>query len=271
MHGALLAGPGCGGDLAQDGEVALRHRVTVERRLAGRVEHQVARLDDEVGAGELGQLDELGVREGRLHGAATAEHENLADARSEDGVDRRVGRVRRPDLLGGERQHPGHVDRDVAVPDDDGALPREVELELLEVGVAVVPGDERGGRPGAGQVLAGDPHAAVGLRPERVHDRVVEPCQLLVGDVATNLDVPEEAKARPGGDLLEDARDGLDVGMVGSDAEADEAPRRRQPLEQVDLRGRIRREKVPGGVEPGRPGTDDGDAQRHGSILAARL
>ena len=74
----------------------------------------------------------------------------------------------------GQREHPRDVDRDVAVPDHDRALAGEVELEVLEVGVAVVPGDELGRGPRAGQVLARDPEPPVGLRADRVDDRVVE-------------------------------------------------------------------------------------------------
>ena len=99
------------------------------------------------------------------------------------------------ELLGGQRQHPHAVDRDVAVPDHDRARVGEVELELLEVRVAVVPGDERRGRPRARQVLARDAEAAVGLRADGVDDRVVEAQQLLVRDVAADLDVAEEAEA----------------------------------------------------------------------------
>ena len=64
-------------------------------------------------------------------------------------------------------------------------------------------------------------------------------------EIASDLDVAEEAKSGALRDLLEHARDGLDVGVVGSDAEADEAPRRRQPVEQVDLDGRNRPEQRP--------------------------
>ena len=86
--------------------------------------------------------------------------------------------------------------RDVAVADDDGPLDVEVDRHVLEVRVAVVPGDEGGRRPGAGQVLARDPEAPVGLRADRVDDRVVEPSSSLVGDVAADLDVAEEAEPR---------------------------------------------------------------------------
>ena len=60
----------------------------------------------------------------------------------------------------GQREHPRDVEGDVAVPDDDRALVREVELEVLEVGVAVVPGNELGGRPRPGQIFARDARAA---------------------------------------------------------------------------------------------------------------
>jgi hypothetical protein len=52
--------------------------------------------------------------------------------------------------------------------------------------------------------------------------------------------------------------------VVGRDAEPHEPPRRRQPLEHVDL-DVARLEQVVGGVEARRARADDGDAQR-GSI-----
>src|SRR5205085_674523 len=102
-----------------------------------------------------------------------------------------------------------------------------------------------------------------------------EPDEIVVREVAADLDVAEEAKAGPGGDLLEGSGDGLDVRMVGRDPAADEAPRRRQPLDQVDLDGRIlAREQLPGRVEARRPRTDDSDAQMivggPGSMLTGR-
>ena len=89
-----------------------------------------------------------------------------------------IGRVRRRQLLLGQREHPRDVERNVAVADHDHALSRQVEGEVLEVGVAVVPGDELGRRPRALEVLARDPELAVGLRAEGVDDRVVEAREL---------------------------------------------------------------------------------------------
>ena len=251
------------GVVAEMVDVALdRRRRRFELGGARRVELEVGRIDDDVGARQLAELPDLDRRPSGLHGPAPADDQDLADAGGVDRRDRLVGRVRGRELLRRQREHAGDVERDVAVPDHDRALVREVELELLEVGVAVVPGHELGRRPRSGQVLAGDAEAAVGLGADRVDDRVVEPAQLVVRDVPADLDVAEEAKAGLRRGLLERARDRLDVRVVGRDPEADEPPRRRQPLDQVDLDGEVAREQGGGGVEPGRPGADDGDTER---------
>ena len=129
------------GELAQYLEVALRVRV---RRL-GVLE--VGRIDDHIRAGELAELRELGRRERRLGGAAAADDDDLPDGRAADGCDGRVRGVGRPQLLGREREHPGDVERNVADADHDRPLDVQVEVELLVVGMAVVPGHELGRRP----------------------------------------------------------------------------------------------------------------------------
>ena len=95
----------------------------------------------------------------------------------------------------------------------------------------------------------------------RVDDRVVVLEQLLARDVLAEGDVAEEAKARVRGGLLVDARDRLDLRVVGRDAGAHEAPGRGQALDHVDLELLAAvLEQVPGGVEAGRAGADHGDA-----------
>ena len=178
-------------------------------------------------------------------------------------LDRVVGGVGRPQLLLGQGEHPGDVHRDVAVADHHRPLDREVELLVAVVGVGVVPADERGGGVAAGQVLAGDAERAVGLAADRVDDRVVEPLEVLDLDVVADLDVAEEAEALAGGGLLVDPDHRLDLRVVGSDAAADQPERGRQPVEEVDLGVRVLvLEDVLSGVEAGRAGADDRDAQR---------
>src|SRR3954465_11705534 len=136
------------------------------------------------------------------------------------------------------------------------------ERQLLVVGMAVVPGDELGRRPGPRELLAGDPEPPVRLRAEGVDDRVVELDEVAVRDVAPDLDVPEEAEARLLRNPLERARNALQLGMVRRPPEPHEAPRRRQPLEHVHLEPRLSIEQRGGGVNPSRPRADDRDAQR---------
>ena len=263
MIAARLARRGAGGVVAEVGDVSLDgRRRGLELGCARRVQLEVGRIDDDVGACELAQLADLDRRPCRLYRPAAADDENLADAGAVDRLDRGVGGVGRRQLLGRQGEHARDVERDVPVSDHHRALVRKVELELLVVGMAVVPGDEFGCGPGAGQILAGDPELPVGLGADGVDDCVVEPAQFLVRDVLADLDVAEEAEARLRRRLLEGARDGLDVRMVGRDAETHETPGRRQPLEQVDLDREIAPEQRRGGVEPGRPGADDGNAER---------
>ena len=78
-----------------------------------------------------------------------------------------------------------------------------------------------------GSSSPGDAELPVGLRAHRVDDRVVALGELVVRHVAPELDVPEEAEPVVARDLLERARDGLDVRVVGRDTQPHEAPRRR--------------------------------------------
>ena len=124
-------------------------------------------------------------------------------------------------------------------------------------------------------VLAGNVHPPVGLRAEGVDDGVVELGQLVVGDVTADLHVAEEAEPGALRDPLERTRDGLDLGVVGRDAEPDEAPRSRQPVEHVHLDDRLlAREQRSRGIEPRRPRADNRHAKvvlgGHASRIMAR-
>src|SRR6185503_5183429 len=143
--------------------------------------------------------------------AAAPQHHDLPDVRLRQHLERVICDVGGRELLTGEREHAGDIGGHVAVPDHDRALRGQVELEVAVVGVDVVPGDELGGGPAAGQVLARNSHAAVGLRADRVDDRVVAGGEVVVRQVAAELDVAVEAEFGVVGRLLVDAADGLDV------------------------------------------------------------
>ena len=97
---------------------------------------------------------------------------------------------------------------------------------------------------------------------DRVDDDVVTLEQLGAGDVLAERDAAEEAEVLVRGGLLIDARHVLDLRVVRGDAEADEAERRRQLVDQVDVKSCV--QQLAGGVEAGRTGADDGSASGHG-------
>jgi hypothetical protein len=76
--------------------------------------------------------------------------------------------------------------------------------------------------------------------------------QLGARDVLAQLHAAEEAEARLLGGLLVDARDRLDLRVVGGDARAHEPERRRERVEQVDLEAGS--EQLVSRVEAGRTG-----------------
>ena len=88
-----------------------------------------------------------------------------------------------------------------------------------EVGVAVEPGDELGRGVRTRQVLAGYPKPVVARGAYRVDHGVVVLEQVGPLHVPAELDPSEEAQPRVCRGLLEDARDALDLRVVGGDAE----------------------------------------------------
>ena len=67
--------------------------------------------------------------------------------------------------------------------------------------MAVVPRDELRRRMAAGQVLAGNAHAPIGLCASAVDDLMVVRFQICERHVLTEVDAAEEAEAGAGGDL----------------------------------------------------------------------
>ena len=134
-----------------------------------------ARIDEDVRAGELAHLLELRRRPGRLHRSAPPEDDDLADPgcrRSPRSPHPSCPSARAPRGVSASMRATSSAT--FPLPMTTARSSGEVEVELLEVGVAVVPGDELGGRPRAGQVLARNAETTVRLRADGIHHRVVE-------------------------------------------------------------------------------------------------
>ena len=159
-------------------------------------------------------------------------------------------------------EYPGHVDGHVPDADHGGPFAGQVESELPEIGMAVVPAHELRGGEAAGKVLPRDPHLPVGGGSRREYRGVVKPAHVLQGDVPSELDVPEEPESRPGRRFLEHPGHAFDLGVVRGHSAADEAVGRGQAVEHVHGRGDVRPgQELFGGVEAGRPAPENGGAQ----------
>ena len=227
------------------------------------VQLDLLRPRDDVGDGQLAHLVDLGIGERRLHGAAPPEQVHLLDPALAQGLERIVGDVGRGQLFRRPAEHARHVDGHVADADHGRALLREIELTVSVVGVAVVPGDELGGRMAPLEILAGNPHAPVGLGAGGVDDLVVVPAEIGHRDVLAQLDAAVKAEPRVGRDLVEGGGDGLDLLMVGGDAGAHQPVGGRQAVDHVDLdHAAVLLQQMVGRVVAGRAGADDGNSQR---------
>src|SRR6185503_3509942 len=99
------------------------------------------------------------------------------------------------------------------------------------VRVAVVPTNQVRGREGSIQGFARNAHRAIALATDCVDDLVVTGAQVLDRDVSAEFHVAKETHTRVRGHLLVDGGDGLDLLMIRSDASANQAEWRRQPIE----------------------------------------
>ena len=161
-------------------------------------------------------------------------------------------------------QDAGDVDRHVAVADDTGGRAAQVRTEVAEIRVAIVPTDEGGGAEHAGQPGAGDFHVPVARHADGEHDRVVGRAQFRERKVAAELDIAVEADPGVAGGAREGAGDALRALVVRRHAAADQAVRRGQGLDDIDLDSGKRLEQRRGGIESTRARADNGGGKRTG-------
>ncbi len=261
MHAAALTGEGTRGELAQHLHV-LADRVVGDGGLLLLGQGHLLGLHDDVRVGELAELAQFLRGELRLRRAAPPQHVHVRDVAARERVEGVLRDVAGGELLHGLGEDARDVHGDVADADHRDARGGEDHLAGLRVGVAVVPRDELRGGEAALEVLAGNAEVAVARRAHGVHDGVVVAAQVVVGEVAAELHVPEEAHARVLQDLLVEARDALDLLVVGGDAVADEAVGRGEAVEDVHADGQVALlDERLGGVEAGRSAAHHGDAE----------
>jgi len=171
-----------------------------------------------------------------------------------------VGHVRPGEFLRGAAEDTGDIDGHVADADDGDALLGEVERQVPEVGMAIIPGDELGRRVAAGEGFSRNTQGAIGLGARRVADQVVELVEVLDGQVSAELYVAKESEAGVLGRFVVLAHDRFNLLVVRSDTPAHESIRGGEAIEKVHFNGGIL-EEVGRGVKTGGAGANDGYAK----------
>ena len=203
-------------------------------------------------AGELGLLD-----------TTPGQDVHLPDRAGGELPQHMLGYVRGPQSRHRLQQHPGHVEGDIARPDDSDTGCRQGDSVDGRIRVPAVPGHQLGGRDAARKVLARHRQPSVGTRAAGNDHRVVVGAQFGKGDVPPQTDIAQETNRGPLHHAAELFDDGLDLRMIGRDPVSNQAVRHRQPVVQIDLHRRSGRrigERLRR-VDPGRSRPDDRNAR----------
>ena len=152
-------------------------------------------------------------------------------------LQRMVGDIGFQQRIRGQDQHACHIHRDVA--DHDGPLTGEVDGQIAIVRVPIIPANKRGGRKGIGQIFTRDAHPSISLGANRIDDLIVELLELLMMDINTIGDVPEETDAWIRKDFIKDADHRLDGLVIGCNTVTDQSERGGEAIEQINGQDKI--------------------------------
>ncbi len=166
-------------------------------------------------------------------------------------------------------QHAGHVQRDIAVSDDDDPFVAEIDWQINEIGMPVDPRHQLGGGTGARQIHPVDVEAAVVGRARCVDDGVVMRQHVVVAELVADLDVEEEPELATTGDPVEQLGHPLGGLVIRRHPGTHQSIRGGQLFEDIDPNALLGQQLV-GGIHGGRPGPHDGHRQRTG-VLAVHF
>ncbi len=202
-------------------------RIKVGRR-------QVAQLDDRRRTLQMPEFAKFLGRHRYLVRPATSKDRDRRQLRILQRVERMRCDIRSGELHCRLRQNARHVERDIAVPDDHRPRPIERRRKVCEVGMTVVPADERRGAIDARQVCAWNIKATVGGGTGRKHHGIVRAGQFFDRDILPHGHTADEP--RVGGQVhrLVPPLHGLDRLMVGRDARSDQPVWDGQAVDDVD-------------------------------------
>ncbi len=194
-------------------------------------------------------------------GPAPGGDDNLTHPRPAQSGQRLVGDVGVSQLVRVGRQYAGHIQRDVAVSNDNDPLVAEIDWQIDEIGMPVDPCHQFGGGAGAGQIHPVDVEAAVVGRARCVDDGVVMCEHVVVAELIADLDVEEEPELATTRDPVEQLGHPLGGLMIRRYPGPHQSVRGGQLFENIDPHALLGQQLV-GGIHRGRPGPHDRHRQR---------
>jgi hypothetical protein len=196
-----------------------------------------------------------------MGGPAPRGDHHFAHRRASKRFEGMVGDVGAGQVVGVRREHPGHIEGDIAVADDHRTFVAEIDWQIGEVGMPVDPRDQFGGGSGAGETHAVDVQPTIVGRTHRIQNGVMVGQQIGVAQMLADLDVEVEPEVAMTVDPVQKPGDPFGVLVVGRHPGAHQSVRRGQLLKDVDPQP-ILGEQLVGRIHPRRPGPNDGHGQR---------
>jgi hypothetical protein len=174
------------------------------------------------------------------NGPPAAEQDNLtyiAFGKPLKGIRGNIGAAK-PRHVGGEDSR--NVDGDVAVAHNHCALRGQVEVLICVVGMAVVSCDKGRGAVAGLQLFARNTRRCSVWGPHRVHHGVVSGNQIVMGQVGTDLDIEVQRDFASTQHYRKPILERLGLGVIGCHPVPNQATRRRDPIENIDVHVNLR-------------------------------
>ena len=130
-------------------------------------------------------------------------------------------------IIGVTDQDTGHIHSHIPVTNNNYPFMGEIKLELLIVGMTIIPTDKDRRWKAALEIFARNTHLTIRLRTNRIDQLIVAGFEIGTGQVTTKRHIPKIANTCTCSELVIDTGNSLDRLVIRSNPLTDEPVRRR--------------------------------------------